>query len=45
MKEFLKRERVAAINRLYALYGRRGSLTDVTKKALKDGNGRKTRHG
>jgi transposase len=44
MKEFLKRERVAAINRLHALYGQVG-IIDVTKKDLQDGEGRKARHG
>jgi transposase len=44
MKEFLKRERTAAINRLHALYGQMGIIT-VTKKDLKDGEGRKARHG
>jgi transposase len=44
MKEFLKRERVAAINRLHALYGQVG-ITNVTKKDLKDSAGRKARHG
>jgi transposase len=44
MKEFLKRERVAAINRLHALYGQMG-IIDVTKKDLQDSAGRKARHG
>jgi transposase len=44
MKEFLKRERVAAINRLHALYGQVG-IIDVTKRDLKDREGRKARHG
>jgi transposase len=44
MKEFLKRERTAAINRLHALYGQMG-IIDVTKKDLKDSEGRKARHG
>jgi transposase len=44
MKEFLKRERVAAINRLHALYGQVG-IIDVTKKDLQDSEGRKRRHG
>jgi transposase len=44
MKEFLKRERVAAINRLHALYAQMG-IIDVTKKDLKDSEGRKARHG
>jgi transposase len=44
MKEFLKRERTAAINRLHALYGQMG-IIDVTKKDLKDSEGRKERHG
>jgi transposase len=44
MKEFLKRERVAAINRLHGLYGQVG-IIDVTKQDLKDREGRKARHG
>jgi transposase len=44
MKEFLKRERVAAINRLHALYGQAGIIT-VTKKDLKDCAGRAARRG
>jgi transposase len=44
MKEFLKKERVAAINRLHALYGQMG-IIDVTKKDLQDSKGRKARHG
>jgi hypothetical protein len=44
MKEFLKRERVAAINRLHALYGQVG-IIDVTKKDLKGREGRKAGHG
>jgi transposase len=44
MKEFLKRERVAAINRLHALYGQVG-IINVAKKDLKDSAGRKARHG
>jgi transposase len=44
MKEFLKRERVAAINRLHALYGQVG-IIDVTKKDMQDSEGRKARHG
>ena len=44
MKEFVKRERVAAINRLHALYGQAG-IIDVTKKGLKDAEGREARHG
>jgi transposase len=44
MKEFLKRERNAAINRLHALYAQMG-IIDVTKKDLKDSEGRKARHG
>jgi hypothetical protein len=35
MKEFLKRERVAAVNRLHALYGQAG-IINVTKKDLQD---------
>jgi hypothetical protein len=41
--EFLKRERVAVINRLHALYGQAG-ITGVTKKDLQDSKGRKARH-
>jgi hypothetical protein len=44
VKEFLKRERVAAINRLHALYGQAG-ITGVTKKDSRDSKGRKARHG
>jgi transposase len=44
MKEFLKKERNAAINRLHALYAQMG-IIDVTKKDLKDSDGRKARHG
>jgi transposase len=44
MKEFLKKERNAAINRLHALYGQMGIIT-VTKKDLKDSKGREARHG
>jgi transposase len=44
MKEYLKKERTAAINRLHALYGQMGIIA-VTKKDLKDGEGRKARHG
>jgi transposase len=44
MKEFLKRERVAAINRLHALYGQVG-IIDVTKKDLRNSAGREARHG
>ena len=44
MKEYVKRERVAAINRLHALYGQAGIIS-VTKKDLKDENGRAGRHG
>jgi transposase len=44
IKEFLKRERVAAINRLHALYGQAG-IIDVTKKDLQDREERKARHG
>jgi hypothetical protein len=40
MKEFLKRERVAAINRLHARYGQVG-IIDVTKKDLQESTGRK----
>jgi transposase len=42
MKEFLKKERTAAINRLHSLYARLG-ITDVTKKDLQDASGRKGR--
>jgi transposase len=41
MAEFVKRERVAAINRLHGLYGQVG-IIDVTKK---EREGRKGRHG
>jgi transposase len=44
MKEFLKKERTAAINRLHSLYAQMG-IIDVTKKDLKDVEGRKARHG
>jgi transposase len=44
MKEYLKKERTAAINRLHALYGQAG-IIDVTKKDLKNGEGRRERHG
>jgi transposase len=44
MKEYVKRERVAAINRLHALYGQVGIIS-VTKKDLKDEKGRAARHG
>jgi transposase len=44
MKEYLKKERTAAINRLHALYGQMG-IIDVTKKDLKDKEGREARHG
>jgi transposase len=43
MRSFLNKERTAAINRLHALYGQVG-IIDVTKKDLKDGEGRKARH-
>jgi transposase len=42
MKEFLKKERNAAINRLHALYGQMG-IIDVTRKDLKTDEGRKAR--
>ena len=44
MKGFLNRERTAAINRLRALYGQSGIIS-VTKKDLKDAEGRAARHG
>jgi transposase len=44
MKEFLKKERGMAINRLHALYGNEG-IIDVTRADLKDDEGRKARHG
>jgi hypothetical protein len=44
MKAFLKRERRAAINQLYALYEQAG-IIDITKKDLQDSAGRKARHG
>jgi transposase len=44
MKEFLKKERGMAINRLHALYGNEG-IIDVTRADLKDDEGRKERHG
>jgi transposase len=44
MKEFLKKERTMAINRLHALYGNEG-IIDVTRADLKDAEGRKARHG
>jgi transposase len=44
MKEYLKRERTSAINRLHALYAQMG-IIDVTKKSLKNSEGRKARHG
>ena len=44
MKEFLKKERNMAINRLHALYGNEG-IIDVTGVNLKDEQGRKERHG
>jgi transposase len=44
MKEFLKKERNMAINRLHALYGNEG-IIDVTRGDLKDDEGRKARHG
>jgi hypothetical protein len=44
VKEFLKRERVAAASRLRALYGQAG-ITGVTKKDSRDSKGRKARHG
>jgi transposase len=43
MKEFLQKERTAAINRLHTLYAQMG-LIDVTKKDLKDAKGRAARH-
>jgi transposase len=44
MKEFLKKERTAVINRLHSLYAQMG-IIDVTKKDLKDVAGRAARHG
>ncbi|GHV95202.1 IS110 family transposase [Spirochaetia bacterium] len=44
MKEFLKKERSMAINRLHALYGNEG-IIDVTRADLADDEGRKARHG
>jgi transposase len=44
MKEFIKKERNMAINRLHALYGNAG-IIDVTKGDLKNDEGRKARHG
>jgi transposase len=42
MKEFLKKERNQAVNRLHSLYGREG-IIDVTKKDLADKEGRESR--
>jgi hypothetical protein len=44
MKEFLKKERNMAINRLHALYGNEGVI-NVTRGELQDEEGRKKRHG
>jgi hypothetical protein len=44
MKEYLKKKRNGAINRLCALYGYAG-IIDVTKKYLKDAGGWSARHG
>jgi transposase len=44
MKEYLKKERNEVINRLHALYGH-AEIIDVTKKDLKDAEGRAARHG
>jgi hypothetical protein len=44
MKEFLKKEQTAAINRLHALYGQAG-IIDAAKKGLKDAERRAARHG
>jgi hypothetical protein len=44
LKEYLKKERNGAINWLHALYGNAG-IIDVTKKDLKDAEGRAARHG
>jgi hypothetical protein len=44
LKEYLKKERNGAVNRLHALYGNAG-IIDVTKKDLKDAEGRAARHG
>jgi hypothetical protein len=43
-KEYLKKERDGAVNRLHALYGNAG-IIDVTKKDLKDAERRAARHG
>jgi transposase len=43
MKEFLKKERTAAINRLHSLYGQMG-IIDVGKKDLRTAEGRKVRN-
>jgi hypothetical protein len=40
----VKKEQIAAINRLHTLYGQMG-IIDVTKKDMKDHEGRKARHG
>jgi hypothetical protein len=42
LKEYLKKERNGAINRLHALYGEAGIIS-VTKKDLKDAEGRAAR--
>jgi transposase len=44
LKEFLKKERTAAINRPRSLYAREG-IVDVKKKDLKDGKSRSARRG
>jgi transposase len=44
MKEFLKKERGMAINRLHGLYGNE-RIIDVTRADLKDEEGRRARHG
>jgi transposase len=44
MKEFVKKERNQAVNRLHSLYARMG-IINVTKKDLQDASGRKARRG
>jgi hypothetical protein len=44
VKEFLKKEWTAAINRSCALYGQAG-ITGAAQKDLKDAEGRAARHG
>jgi transposase len=43
MSWYLKRQRTASINRLHSLYAQMG-IIDVTKKDLKNSEGRKARH-